>query len=386
MNQTLEAFRNQFVQLDALGDKRFEVDFAFFHQFDGFGVVVAVGDGAAHVQLFHHDAVDVDGGGVAPDRDDNQIGRGLARFNQSIQNFVHAGAFECDVHAFAIGKLFHFGNHIHFGGVEDKVGQHVVVEPYIIRDDVPTGEGSNYHLSKDMNFIGLGGCGGGLAEKIAVKRRWVHPISDKIPLDQAALIEPLSVGHHAYVRSGAKAGDVALVGGAGPIGLLLAAVLKAKGIKVIITELSKARKDKARESGVADYILDPSEVDVVEEVKKLTNGEGVDVAFECTSVNKVLDTMVEACRPTAKVVIVSIWSHPATINVHSVVMKELDVRGTIAYCNDHAETIKLVEEGKINLEPFITQRIKLDELISEGFERLIHNNESAVKIIVNPNL
>ena len=272
-------------------------------------------------------------------------------------------------------------------GVDDiKVGQHVVVEPYIIRDDVPTGEGSNYHLSKDMNFIGLGGCGGGLSEKIAVKRRWVHPISDKIPLDQAALIEPLSVGHHAYVRSGAKAGDVALVGGAGPIGLLLAAVLKAKGIKVIITELSKARKDKARESGVADYILDPSEVDVVEEVKKLTNGEGVDVAFECTSVNKVLDTLVEACKPTANLVIVSIWSHPATINVHSVVMKELDVRGTIAYCNDHAETIKLVEEGKINLEPFITQRIKLDELISEGFERLIHNNESAVKIIVNPNL
>ena len=41
-------------------------------------------------------------------------------------------------------------------GVDDlKVGQHVVVEPYIIRDDVPTGEGSNYHLSKDMNFIGL---------------------------------------------------------------------------------------------------------------------------------------------------------------------------------------------------------------------------------------
>jgi len=272
-------------------------------------------------------------------------------------------------------------------GVTDiQVGQHVVVEPYIIRDDVPTGEGSNYHLSKDMNFIGLGGCGGGLAEKIAVKRRWVHPISDAIPLDEAALIEPLSVGHHAFVRSGAKEGDVALVGGAGPIGLLLSAILKAKGLKVIITELSKARKDKAREAGVADYILDPSEVDVVAEAMNITNGKGVDVAFECTSVNKVLDTLVAAMKPTGKVVIVSIWSKPATINVHSVVMKELDVRGTIAYCNDHAETIKLVESGKINLKPFITQRIKLDELISEGFERLIHNNESAVKIIVNPNL
>ncbi|WP_241150311.1 zinc-binding dehydrogenase [Delftia lacustris] len=108
----------------------------------------------------------------------------------------------------------------------------------------------------------------------------MHPISDAIPLDQAALIEPLSVGHHAYTRSGAKAGDVALVGGAGPIGLLLSAILKAKGLTVVITELSAKRKQKARESGVADHILDPSEVNVVAEVMKLTGGKGVDVSFE----------------------------------------------------------------------------------------------------------
>jgi (R,R)-butanediol dehydrogenase/meso-butanediol dehydrogenase/diacetyl reductase len=235
-----------------------------------------------------------------------------------------------------------------------------------------------------MNFIGLGGRGGGLSEKIAVQRRWVHPISDKIPLDQAALTEPLSVGHHAFVRSGAKAGDIALVGGAGPIGLLLSAILKAKGLTVIITELSAKRKEKALEAGVADYVLDPSQVDVVAEVMKLTQDKGVDVAFECSSVNKVMDTLVAAMKPTGVVVIVSIWSHPATINVHSVVMKELDIRGTIAYVNDHQETIRLVEQGKINLEPFITQRIALEDLVSQGFETLIHNNESAVKIIVHP--
>jgi (R,R)-butanediol dehydrogenase/meso-butanediol dehydrogenase/diacetyl reductase len=265
-----------------------------------------------------------------------------------------------------------------------QVGQHVVVEPYIVADDVLTGPGENYHLSKNMNFIGLGGRGGGLSEKIAVKRRWVHPISNAIPLDQAALIEPLSVGHHAFVRSGAKAGDVALVGGAGPIGLLLSAILKAKGLTVIVTELSAKRKEKARESGVADHVLDPFEVDVVTEVMKITHGRGVDVAFECSSVNKVLDTLVAAMKTTGVLVIVSIWSHPATVNVHSVVMKELDIRGTIAYVNDHQETIKLVEAGQINLAPFITQRIALDDLISKGFETLIHNNESAVKIIVHP--
>ncbi|MGB2064306.1 Sorbitol dehydrogenase [Marinomonas gallaica] len=270
-------------------------------------------------------------------------------------------------------------------GVDDiQVGQQVVVEPYIIADDVPTGPGENYHLSKNMNFIGLGGCGGGLSEKIAVKRRWVHPIANSIPLDQAALIEPLAVGYHAFVRSDAKAGDIALVGGGGPIGLLLSAVLKAKGITVILTELSAKRKEKALDTGVADYILDPTEVNVTDEVMKITENRGVDVAFECTSNNKVLDTLVESTKATGAIVIVSIWSHPATVNVHSVVMKELDIRGTIAYVNNHAETIKLVEEGKVNLEPFITQRIELDDLISQGFDTLIHNNESAVKIIVRP--
>lgn len=71
--------------------------------------------------------------------------------------------------------------------------------------------------------------GGGLSEKIVVDHRWVHPIGD-IPLDEATLIEPLSVAHHAVERSGVKAGDVALVDGSGPIGLLTGAVLKGMGV------------------------------------------------------------------------------------------------------------------------------------------------------------
>src|SRR5690606_27441536 len=123
-------------------------------------------------------------------------------------------------------------------GVDDiQIGQHVVVEPYIIADDVPTGLNDKYHLSKNMNFIGVGGRGGGVSEKIAVHRRWVHPISNDLPLDHAALIEPCSVGHHAYVGRGAKGGDIALVGGARPVGSLLSATSKAKGLAVIMTVL-----------------------------------------------------------------------------------------------------------------------------------------------------
>ncbi|HHW50913.1 MAG TPA: 2,3-butanediol dehydrogenase [Pseudoclavibacter sp.] len=273
-------------------------------------------------------------------------------------------------------------------GVTDlKPGDHVVVEPYILYDDVDTSENNMfYHLSKDMNFIGLAGRGGGLAEKISVKRRWVHKISDSIALDEAALIEPLSVAYHAVERSGLKAGDFVLIGGAGPIGLLNAAVAKAFGATVAMSELSPLRRKKAEESGVADYTFSPKEVDVAEEVRKLTGGAGADVGIEATSVQPVLDMLMDAVRPGAVITIVSIWGHKSDFDMHKLVMKEIDMRGSIAYVNSHPKTIKLVEEGKINLKPFITGKIGLDHLIDEGFDTLIHHNETAVKILVDPKL
>lgn len=265
-----------------------------------------------------------------------------------------------------------------------EVGQSVVVEPYIVGEDVDTSEGSSYQLSENMNFIGLGGRGGGLSEKIVVEQRWVHPVGD-IPLDEAALIEPLSVGHHAFVRSGAGEGDVAIVGGAGPIGLLTAGVLKASGLTVYISELSEARKEMARTTGVADEVFDPREVDVAEKVKELTGGKGADVGFECSSVPVVLDMLIDAVKPGGVIVNVSIWGRKPEVDMPNLVLKEIDLRGTIGYSNDHPATIKLVQEGKLDLSKFITGRIKLDELVDKGFDQLINNNEKHVKILVNPN-
>lgn len=273
-------------------------------------------------------------------------------------------------------------------GVDDlEPGQHVVVEPYIIRDDVDTGpESRDYHLSQDMNFIGLAGRGGGLGERLAVKRRWVHPISKDVPLDQAALIEPLSVGYHAVERAGgAGPGDLAIVTGAGPIGLLTSAVLTAQGATVIISEPSSLRREKALSTGVAAHAFDPRETDVVAKARELSaDGRGATIGFECTSVQPAFDALLDAVRPTGRIVIVSIWGKPASLDMQKVVLKELDIRGTIAYVNSHPETIKLVESGKIDLSPFITGRISLEGLVSEGFDTLINRNETAVKILVSP--
>lgn len=80
----------------------------------------------------------------------------------------------------------------------------------------------------------------------------------------------------------------------------------------------------------------------------------------------------------------SIWSRPATIDRQKLVLKEIDLRGTIAYVRDHPATIKLVQEGKIDLKPFITSRIPLDQLIDKGFDTLINHKDTAVKVLVHP--
>ena len=263
------------------------------------------------------------------------------------------------------------------------VGDNVVVEPYFVDGTCDMCQAGSYHLCRQMGFIGLSGGGGGLSEKIVVDQRWVHPIGN-IPLDEAALIEPLSVAHHAVARSGVKAGDVALVGGSGPIGLLTAAVLKGMGVTTIISELTQARKEKATSSGVADHVLDPSKEDVPARVRELTGGTGADVAFECAGVNAVLDTMLDAVRPGAVVVNVSIWGAPATVDMQKLVLKEIDLRGTIAYVRDHPAVIKMVQEGKVDLKPFITGRIALEDLVEQGFDTLINHKDTAVKVLVHP--
>jgi (R,R)-butanediol dehydrogenase/meso-butanediol dehydrogenase/diacetyl reductase len=269
-------------------------------------------------------------------------------------------------------------------GVTDlTVGENVVVEPYFTCGECDMCQAGKYHLCRSMGFIGLSGGGGGLSEKVVVERRWVHPIGD-IPLDEAALIEPLSVGHHAFVRSGAQAGDVALIGGAGPIGLLTAAVLKARGVTVLMSEVTEARKVKARDTGVADHVIDPTTEDLQARVLELTDGRGVDVAFECSSVNAVLDALIDAVKPGGVVVNVSIWGHPATIDMMKIVLKEIDLRGTIAYVNDHPEAIQLVREGKVDLKPFITARIDLADVVDQGLDTLINHKDTAVKILVHP--
>ena len=99
---------------------------------------------------------------------------------------------------------------------------------------------------------------------------------------------------------------------------------------------------------------------------------------------RALDQLFEAVKPSGVIVVVSIWGHRATIDMQRLVLKEVDLRGTIAYVRDHPATIELVRSGKVDLKPFITARIALDDLVEQGIHTLIDHNDTAVKILVHP--
>jgi (R,R)-butanediol dehydrogenase/meso-butanediol dehydrogenase/diacetyl reductase len=263
------------------------------------------------------------------------------------------------------------------------VGDRVAVEPYYVCGHCVACQAGRYNVCRSLGFVGLAGSQGGFAERCVVDQRWIHPLGD-LTTDLGALVEPLAVGYHAARISPLLEGGTAVVFGAGPIGLVTAASLKARGAgQVISVEPAAARKAKAPGAG-ADSVLDPTEVDIPEAVRELTGGAGADVAFECAGIDEVLASAVASVRPGGTVVNVAIWGHQATFDVNSLVVGEIAVLGSLAYCNDHTATIGLLRDGKVDAGQFITGRIGLDELVDGGFHELINKKEENVKILVSP--
>lgn len=264
-----------------------------------------------------------------------------------------------------------------------KVGDSVVVEPLMVDGTCPACRKGKYNLCEQMGFIGISGRGGGLSEHIVVDTQWVHHVGD-MPLDQAAMIEPLSVTVHAVEHAGASAGQVAVIGGAGPIGLLTAAVLKAKNVTTIVSEISTPRREAARSTRVADIVVDPSNQDLADIVAKQTNGGGADVAFDAAGAGVVVDQLLTVLGPGGHLEVIALHSKPVELDLtDQLTMQERTLSSCIGYAHNHPEAIKLVQDGKVDLTPFITSKITADDIIDKGFNRLLDNSGDEVKILVS---
>ncbi len=259
------------------------------------------------------------------------------------------------------------------------VGDRVAIEPIFACGHCPACLEGTYNLCDSLGFVGLSGGQGGFAAHSTVPARMVHKMPDGLSMEQGALVEPAAVALHAVRLSKIRAGDKAAVFGAGPIGLLVVEALRVAGASEIhVVEPSDVRRRKAMDLG-ATSAIDPAANDAVAAIRKATGG--VNVAFEVTGVPKVLAQCIDATRHEGQVLIVSIWEGDASFQPNTVVLKERQLQGTIAYRNVYPAVMALMAQGYFSADQLVTKRIALDDIVAEGFDALVAE-KSHVKILV----
>lgn len=273
-------------------------------------------------------------------------------------------------------------------GVDDFApGQRVVVEPFLHCRECDACSRDEYQLCPSLSVVGAHVVGGGFAEKAVVPAYTVHTLPESIPADNAALIEPLAVGWHAVRKAHFRAGQTALIIGAGPIGLasLLCARAFGAGMTLVSVRRPGAREAAARDMG-ADAVLDASTEDVVARVMELTSGRGVDAVFECSGAPSAIEQAVGAVANGGVIVSLSVWLEPVPCDFLQVLLKEVTIVGSKGYSGtDFPEVIAALAEGAIAApERMVTARVPLGEVLSGGFDALVQDRGKHVKILVHP--
>jgi threonine dehydrogenase-like Zn-dependent dehydrogenase len=241
------------------------------------------------------------------------------------------------------------------GGKPLRPGMPVMVDPRLnCRSCSICTDLKSSNICESWGFRGLSGGGGGFAEQCAVNADYVYALPDNIDLRNVALIEPLAVGRRALTQSGVSAGDWStksiLVLGGGPIGIALMHNLRAYGAtKILLSEPTALRQEQC--SAIADQVLNPAKVKVPEECRRLTEGTGVDIVFDCAGVGPAMRDGMDALRRQGTYMNVAGWETPFEIPMQHAMLKEIVIRMIMAYDEgDFAETVADFVSGQCDNE------------------------------------
>jgi len=245
-----------------------------------------------------------------------------------------------------------------------------------------------YNICDSLAFVGLMG-DGAFAEYVNIPSYAAFPLPEEVGTDAAALVEPIGVACNTVRRSGISLGNSVAVIGAGPIGLLHLQAAKAAGAdQTFVLEIADVRKEFAKNLG-ATMVLDPNETDVVQAIKDNTGGLGVDVVIECVGGDEcdgpTVPVGLSILRRGGRMMVAGIFEKNVEINPNELVFFEKQLWGCLsATPKDVEAAVSLLKENKIQADPMITGRIKVDDIVEKGFEELLANRHKNLKIIVTP--
>jgi 2-desacetyl-2-hydroxyethyl bacteriochlorophyllide A dehydrogenase len=240
-----------------------------------------------------------------------------------------------------------------------EVGDYVAVEPLLSCGVCgPCKKGAG-HVCEKLRLLGVETDGGFADYFVApLYRLYQRPVS--ISLKEAALSEPLAVAVHSVNKGSPEPGDRAVILGAGPIGLLIGLVLKAKGIQFWISELDDNRIALAKKLGFG--VIDAKKDDPVKMILDLTNGHGADMTFDAAGVPSVGPQLVPITAILGRIVLTALHKKPCEIFFRQLSYGEQSIHGVRIYARgDFGEGIKLMESESVNVLPLISHTFEMED-------------------------
>ena len=273
------------------------------------------------------------------------------------------------------------------------VGDRVTVRPLTPCGACPRCLEGEIQLCEAGHALNIGyGTPGGFADRVLVPKAQVgltvFPLPDEVDDRAGALVEPLAVSLRAVHQADPAPDAVAVVLGAGMIGLGVVRLLRLRGVgRIVVSDPSPARRAVALELG-ADVACDPLEQPLVDAVAAITGpgaggrGARADVVVDCAGSGPALLDGIKATRHGGTLVIAAVHGRKIELNPTRIMEKELRVVGSLGYRDEFAAVVDLLRRGEIDADAFISHELPLDR-IDEAF-RLQLGRGDAIKVLVRP--
>jgi 2-desacetyl-2-hydroxyethyl bacteriochlorophyllide A dehydrogenase len=238
-------------------------------------------------------------------------------------------------------------------------GDAVSVDPNIACGACPACRRGDVHLCENLQALGVTR-DGGFAEWCRLPASQAHLVPQSLPLEQWALVEPLSCCLHGLDLAGIQSGDRVAILGAGPIGLLMVQLARGAGAAlVLVADPVPAKRELALRLG-ADEAVDPTTRDLTELLRQRAPG-GADVVLECVGVTAAARQALELPRRGGTVVWFGVSPPGDTIPIepYAVYRQELTIRAAFVNPHTFSRAVALLAQGRVQGVPLISHRFDL---------------------------
>lgn len=243
-----------------------------------------------------------------------------------------------------------------------KTGDRVCMEPGIPDPNSRAAQMGMYNIDPAVRFWATPPVHGILRPTCVHPEAFTFKLPDTVSFAQAAMVEPLAVGVHAATKARIKPGDIAVVMGAGPIGLVTAlAALAAGCARVFVSDLAEKKLEIAASLSPAIIPVNAASRSLADAVLRDTDGWGADLVFEATGSPQAAAQVFAPLCPGGCVVMIGGQSEPISYDAGAAMIREARVENIFRYAHVFPRCIAMLGSGAIDLRPLITRTFNFAE-------------------------